>query len=66
MFIEVNFRKSKILLFGTYHSQNPVYGMNDVDYFEQLGLALDVYSGYDKFLLAGDFNIEEEDGNKFE
>ena len=37
--------------------------MNDVDYFEQLGLALDVYSGYEKFLLAGDFNIEEEEGN---
>ena len=25
-----------------------------------MGFALDVYSSYDKFLLAGDFNIQEE------
>ena len=43
----------------TYHSQNPEYGLKDDDYFEQVGLALDVYSSYEKFLLAGDFNIEE-------
>ena len=35
--------------------------MSDEDYFEQISLALDVYSSYDKFLLAGDFNIEEEE-----
>ena len=60
LFIEVNLRKTKLLLFGTYHSQNPVLGLGDDDYFEQVGLALDVYNGYEKFLLAGDFNIEEE------
>ena len=27
----------------------------------QVGLALDVYSGYEKFLLPGDFNIEEQE-----
>ena len=59
LFIEVNLRKTKLLLFGTYHSQNPEYGLKDDDYFEQVGLALDVYSSYEKFLLAGDFNIEE-------
>ena len=52
-------RKTKLLLFGTYHSTNVKYGLRDVDYLEQIGLALDVYSNYDKFLLAGDFNIEE-------
>ena len=30
-------------------------------FFEQIGLALDVYSNYEKFLLAGDFNVQEED-----
>ena len=34
--------------------------MSDKDYFEQVGLALDVYSNFDKFLLSGDFNAEEE------
>ena len=61
IFVEVNLRKTKLLLFGTYHSKNQEYGLNDKDYFEQIGLALDVYSNYDKFLLAGDFNIEEEE-----
>ena len=30
-------------------------------FFEQIGLALDVYSNYEKFLSAGDFNVQEED-----
>ena len=34
---------------------------NDKDLFEQIGLALDVYSNYEKFLLAGDFYVQEED-----
>ena len=59
LFIEVNLRKSKLLLFGTYHSTHPVHGLSDFEYLEQLGLALDVYSNYDRFLLAGDFNIED-------
>ena len=60
LFVEVNLRKMKLLFFGTYHSTHPVYGLTDIKYFEQLGLALDVYSNYDKFLLAGDFNVEED------
>ncbi len=60
IFIEINLRSTKLLMLGTYHSTHPEYGMSDEDYFEQLNLALDVYSNYDKFLLAGDFNIEEE------
>ena len=61
LFIEINLRKTKLLLFGTYHSTHPVFGLSDEDYFEQVGLALDIYSNYDKFLLTGDFNAEEEE-----
>ena len=60
IFLEINLRKNKILVVGTYHSTNALYGTNDDVYFEQMGLALDVYSKYDKFLLAGDFNLEED------
>ena len=60
-FIEINLRKSKLLLLGTYHSTHPEFGLSDEDFFEQISLALDVYSNYDKYLLAGDFNIEEND-----
>ena len=60
LFIEINLRKSKLLLIGSYHSKHPKYGTTDIEYFEQISLALDVYSNYDKFLLAGDFNIQEE------
>ena len=28
------------------------HGISEVEFFEQVGLALDVYSNYDKFLLA--------------
>ena len=45
--IEVNFRKSKLLLFGTYHSTNTNFGLSNAKYFEQLGLALDIYCTYD-------------------
>ena len=51
----------KLLFFGTYHSTHPIYGLTDTKYFEQVGLALDVYSNYDEFLLAGDFNVKEEE-----
>ena len=61
MFIEINLRKTKLLLFATYHSTHEVYGMSDGDYLEEIGMALDVYSNYDKFLLAGDFNMEEQE-----
>ena len=61
IFVEINLRKNKLLLVGTYHSTNAKYGTTDEEYFRQMGLALDVYSStYDKFLLAGDFNVKEE------
>ena len=61
IFVEINLRKNKLLLVGTYHSTNAKYGTTDEEYFKQIGLALDVYSStYDKFLLAGDFNVKEE------
>lgn len=59
IFIELNLRKTKLLLLGSYHSTHPEYGLSDFDFFEQISLALDIYSNYDKFLLTGDFNIEE-------
>ena len=61
IFIEINLRKSKLLLLATYHSTHEKYGMKDRDYLEEIGMALDVYSQYDKYLLAGDFNIEEQE-----
>ena len=60
LFIEVNLRKTKVLFFGGYRSDHQTYGLSQVDFLEQIGLALDTYSTYDKFLLAGDFNTEEE------
>ena len=55
MFVEINQRKTKWLLFGSYHppSQSEQY------YFHCVGRAIDKYSNYDKFLLPGDFNAEE-------
>ena len=61
MFIEINLRKTKLLFFGVYRSENRDLGVSDVEFYEQVGLALDKYSSYDKFLLAGDFNMEEDD-----
>ena len=56
MFIEINLRKCKWLLLGTYHPPS----QSDKYYFEQIGTALDVYNmNYDKMLLVGDFNAEE-------
>ena len=59
--MEINLRKNKLLLVGTYHSTHEKYGVKDQVFFDQISLALDVYSSYDKFLLAGDFNVREED-----
>ena len=59
LFIEVNLRKTKLLFFGSYRSNHPIFGVSSDDYFNQICLALDTYSNYDKFLLAGDFNTEE-------
>lgn len=58
MFIEINLRKSKWLLFGTYHPPS----QDDNYYFSAIGRALDIYtSKYDKIILAGDFNAEEKE-----
>ena len=55
MFIELNLRKTKWLLYGTYHPPE----QDDKYFFDCLGKALDIYSNkYDKFLLIGDFNAE--------
>ena len=59
IFVEINMRKSKLLLVGTYHSTNVEYGTNDSVFFEQIGFAMDIYSNYDKFLIAGDLNVVE-------
>ena len=56
IFIEINLRKSKWLIFGTYHPPT----QNNKFYFDNIGRALDFYTQkYDKILLAGDFNAEE-------
>ena len=59
--VEINLRKSKLLLIGTYHSTSIQFGTNDEVFVKQIGSALDYYTGYDKFLVAGDLNIKEED-----
>ena len=55
--VELNFRKCKWLLLGTYHppSQSGQY------FFENVDKALDMYSYYDKILPTGDFNAEIRD-----
>ena len=57
LFVELKFRKSKWLLFGTYHppAENGQY------FFNCRGKALDTYSNYDNVLLAGDFNAEDDE-----
>ena len=59
LFIEVNLRKTRLLFFGSYRSDHAEFGVSTDIYFNQISLALDVYSNYDKFLLAGDFNTED-------
>ena len=61
IFVEINLRKNRLLLVGTYHSTHKTHGSSDETFFNNIGLALDVYSTYDKFLLAGDLNVQEED-----
>ena len=54
--VEINLRKSKWLLCGTYHPPSQA----DKYYFEHLGRLLDIYSNsYEKMLLTGDFNAQE-------
>ena len=54
LFVELNFRKVKWLLLGTYHPPT----QNDIYYFNQLDKAIDTYNNYEKILLIGDFNAE--------
>ena len=68
IFIELNFRKTKILFFGGYRSDpfvskydGETYGCKGSDFLEELTFALDQYTNYDKFLFAGDFNMEEDE-----
>ena len=56
MFIELNLKKVKWLLLGTYHPPNA----SDSYYFEKLSNSLDIYlDNYDKFVLTSDFNAQE-------
>ena len=55
LFVEINFRKRKWLLFGTYHPPS----QNDQYYFDCLDKALDIYSSYEKVILTGDFNAQQ-------
>ena len=54
LFVELNFRKVKWLLFGTYHPPS----QNDIYYFNQLDKAIDTYNNFDKTLLIRGFNVE--------
>ena len=61
IFLEINLRKIKFLLFGGYRSDHPKYGIGKEIFLKQLTSAVDKYNAYDKFLLAGDFNIPNND-----
>ena len=54
IFLELNFRKCKWLLVGTYHPPS----QNDHYFFENLDKKIHVCSNYEKVLLLGDFNAE--------
>jgi len=55
LFLEINFRKTKWLLYGTYHPPSQC----DQYFFDNVDKALDVYIGYENLLLVGDFNAQE-------
>ena len=57
LFVELNFRKSKWLLFGTYHPP----AQNDQYFFNCIDEALNTYSNYDNVLLAGNVNAEHDE-----
>ena len=61
IFVELNLRSHKLLLFGGYRSDHETLGMSKEDFLHQLSLGLDSYSEYDKFLIAGDLNMLESD-----
>ena len=56
MIIEINLRKTKLLVLGTYHPPN----QPDDYFFKAVGNALDQYlKTHEKFLLLGDFDAED-------
>ena len=57
LYIELNFRKCKWLLLGTYTSPS----QSDQLYFNNLDKSPDTYSNYGKILLVGDFNAQTTD-----
>ena len=59
--VEINLRKMKFLLIGIYHSTNADWGTSDDVFLHELGTCLDVHSSYENFLIAGDFNMQEQD-----
>ena len=61
LFIEINLRKTKLLFFGGYRSDHPEYGLSKVEFLEQIRFGLDKYCGYEKILVAGDFNIDSDE-----
>ena len=42
IFVEINLRKSKFLLIGTYHSTHKKYGTSDAIYLNGIGDAMDL------------------------
>ena len=56
VFVELNFRKTKWLLMGSYHPPS----QSDQYYFNKVSNSLDMYiHKYDNFILTGDFNSED-------
>ena len=54
LFVDLNLRKYKWLLFRTYHPLSQA----DIYYFDNLDKVFDTYSCYERCLLIGDFNRE--------
>ena len=56
IFVELNLRKRKWLLFESYHPPS----QSDEYFFHQIKKGLDMYSKfYERYMLIGDFNAEE-------
>ena len=54
IFLEINWRQIKWLIFGGYRSDHPKYGTTKETFLKQLTSAVDKYNRYEKFLIAGD------------
>ena len=63
LIVEINLRKTKVLLVGTYHSTNKTYGTTDEIFLHEIGTIIDFYASYDKFLIVGDINMQEGNGH---